>query len=367
LERNGKEKFTRGLLELIQAFRLLCIKIYRIKKNLISLPLLNALSARKISTDYRISHGWWPPFAEKELAQRECRSPSGQIRPHRAPLAHAPVPSKPFLRAGSCCRVRLASYMRAMVSRVESDQLHRGAQLDPDGHSSVPSSSLAKRSGAEAESWRDAFSRAMSSLSSSSSSSSWTISRAEPHGLFVLSDVTPFSLHPWNRIAAAVVYRRDYAHIHSSVAPSGPNIRDPVDRPRSPATRPRARAASLPLRPIRVDRSRSRFRECVFCARRSPSRGEGRENQWNLWVSWYTRLEQKDFAIGCANRIFRILSRQLIIQFCCKFYACNCFVWKSRDCVIEDRSRKSCGVMFLCKWWASRMNMDLSKISYSAC
>lgn len=49
----------------------------------------NAWSARKIS-ERSISRGRRPPFAEGELARRGHRSPSGQIRPRRAPLARAP-------------------------------------------------------------------------------------------------------------------------------------------------------------------------------------------------------------------------------------------------------------------------------------
>lgn len=50
----------------------------------------NAWSAKKISADRSISCGRWAPFAKKELSRREYRSPSGQIRPRRAPLARAP-------------------------------------------------------------------------------------------------------------------------------------------------------------------------------------------------------------------------------------------------------------------------------------
>lgn len=52
--------------------------------------MLNAWSAKKISVDRSIARGRWPPFAKKELARRGYRSPSGQIRPRRAPLARAP-------------------------------------------------------------------------------------------------------------------------------------------------------------------------------------------------------------------------------------------------------------------------------------
>lgn len=86
-------------------------------------------------------------------------------------------------------------------------------------------------------------------------------------GLLVFSDVTPFSLHPWNRIAATL-HRCDYARESRRAVPTSAIACDASSR---------ARVASPPPGPIHADR------ECIFCAR--PSSSAEREERGDLCES----------------------------------------------------------------------------------
>lgn len=139
-----------------------------------------------------------------------------------------------------------------MVTRV-SAQHRRDAQLDPDNLSSVPWSAFTKRSGLNAEQIRASYHCRRRRHRERRAELRGTL------GTLWCNSLLPAPVKPHRgRLISPRDYAHAYTHACERVAPSGPN--DPVDRPRTPATRPRARAPG----PIRAD-----LESAVFCERRS--------------------------------------------------------------------------------------------------
>lgn len=244
--------------------------------------MLTAWSARKISAERSISRGRRPPFAEGELTRRGHRSPSGQIRPRRAPLARAPRRRSrsfvPVCAVGSALPCAYAPWSLAS-SRASF-------VVVPSWIRTAIRRSRRRRSRNEAESKRclgTARSRASCHRRCRHRrhrERQTEPSRARTPRTLWCNPLLPASVKP-HRGHLITLRLRIHARESRRAVPTRSR--------RSPAiacdASSRARVASLPPGPIHADRGRSQFRECIFCARpSSSSEREERRNLWNLWV-----------------------------------------------------------------------------------
>lgn len=189
-----------------------------------------AWSARKISADRSISRGRRPPFAEGELARRGHRSPSGQIRPRRAPLARAPRRRSrsfvPVCAVGSALPRAYAPWSLASSRAsfiVVPSWIRTAIRRSHHRRNEAESKRCLGTARSRASCHRRCRHRRHRERQAE-------LSRART--LRILSDVTPFSLHPHR---GHLIPPR----LRSRVAPSGPNVRDPVDRLRRVLARAR--------------------------------------------------------------------------------------------------------------------------------